>query len=528
MSEPSNSIRDRRRWLAQRLTLLLSAGTSTHAVASALSRAGALDISQDDAQFAQKLALWTAQTYPRSLVGAFLVAWLDRTGNINPGDMRVLTRALLLQPDAFDQMGHLLQFDIGGNNRPLGNGIRRGVRDVLESAPPNVIATHDNSVCSVTTRDALRLSHPRAASPEAAQAFKEICERWPVTEHTVLHFDARRCEAAAKAREFTAFECIQALCGAVHAGARVQPYLDVLRDEGFVKTSRMPASFWAWRYYSDLEGRCGEPVRQAVDAALRTLAQNEPRLPGCTLIFMEPSIWRRMAHESATTAKQAGAYARMAAFAVASIARASENALIVMPSEWHSVWHERSRIAWVDFTPTSSPLDDVDRILAEGRHAYESSYDGCTRNIASMLDTFRLAMENAIKGQGPFAASGFDDSKIARVVCITENALRTEELNQLQKTVSLSLRENPPYTPATQHASEKGASAPVPYWLHVIQSNGSTNTDAQRTVVTPRLRRTVLEGGLPDYAVEFIAVAEKSTDAAPWDNVVKTIEGITW
>ena len=82
----------------------------------------------------------------------------------------------------------------------------------------------------------------------------------------------------------------------------------------------------------------------------------------------------------------------MAAFAVASIARASENALIVMPSEWHSVWHERSRIAWVDFTPTSSPLDDVDRILAEGRHAYESSYDGCTRNIASMLDTFRLAL----------------------------------------------------------------------------------------------------------------------------------------
>lgn len=526
MSDSSNTTRDRRRWLAQRLSLLLSAGMNADDACKALN-INTREVAGEDALFVQKLAVWAARTYPRSLAGELVIALVDHMGVADAGDIRRATRILLQQPDALGKLSQLLEYATL-DEHPLGNGIRRGVRDALEAAPPRVIAAHSSSTTPITMRDALRLCHPRAASPEAAQAFAEICGERHALMRSDFRFDAQSCEAAAATGEFTAFDCLIALTHAVREGARVKPYLDALQNRSLVGASRMPASFVASAYYQ-MENRCGIPVREAIDAAIRTLMQNDPHLPGLTLILMDsdPGIW---SHADSISSRESAIglprkqmslkalHARMAAFTAASIARASEEALIAIPCGGKTVT--------LEFTPTESPLDDVERILLEGRRAQADRWRAeADHDIAATLDAFRAELRDANRASLE-SPDELDDGRLARVVRITSEKLTVNAASN-DGSMSLDLRENPPYVPVAQcFSNEIPAGTPVPYWLHVIQTNAYANRDAERVVVQPQLRRTVIEKGLPEYAAEFIAAAEHSTDETAWDDVAREIDCI--
>ena len=176
------------------------------------------------------------------------------------------------------------------------HAIQRGIMDALSAESPYAVAKYQSKGRSVTLRDTLRMTHPKAERSDTNDAMGEcVAGSLPMPKSWETELSARgntkevwdELIAEDKVPFMAALRNLRNMIG---VGANIDPILDKLSDrEAVAKSRQLP-----FRFYSAYRELCkagldSSKVSRAIDMALSHACRNADKLPGRTAVLIDTS-----------------------------------------------------------------------------------------------------------------------------------------------------------------------------------------------------------------------------------------------
>ena len=283
----------------------------------------AREIACTEPGFVARLAVYARRVLNLRAVSHLLVVTLaDSHGAQGTGLVRAAARGVVRRGD--DVTGVIATWSALHPNAHLAPGIRKGLRDAMESFGPEDATRYLGRDRELKMRDALRICHPHVTDPELRATFDAVVAdtaRRPETWETEL---SERGNTAETWRDLLArnrvpyMARLRNLRNMLDAGVEPELVADGLVDARAIERSGiLPFRLYvAWRelagtslkyhgvwWDTTAENRyelaCSRavpaPVTHALNEALRASAANLPKLPGRTAVIVDGS--NSMAHE---------------------------------------------------------------------------------------------------------------------------------------------------------------------------------------------------------------------------------------
>lgn len=275
-----------------------------------------------DPDFVARLAVYARRVLNLRAVSHLLVVTLaDSHGAQGTGLVRAAARGVVRRGD--DVTGVIATWGALHPNAHLAPGIRKGLRDAMESFGPEDATRYLGRERELKMRDALRICHPHVTDPELRATFDAVVAstaRRPETWETEL---SERGNTAETWRDLLARNRVPYMARLRNLrnmlDADVEPELvaDGLADARAIKRSgilpfrlyvawrelagaslKYHGSWWDTTANNRYELTCPRtvpaPVARALNEALRASATNLPKLPGRTAVIVDGS--NSMAH----------------------------------------------------------------------------------------------------------------------------------------------------------------------------------------------------------------------------------------
>ncbi len=424
----------------------------------------ATKLAEEDPAFVAKLAVYARNALMMRSVSHMLASVVAASDAAQgTGIVRAMTRALVRRGD--DVTNIIAAWRAFHPNCMVPNGMVKGLRDAVEGFTPYDVAKYRELGKAVTMRDALRIVHPRAKTPELADAF-DRCVRGTLerpasweTELASCGNNAETWDRLLAAHQVPPMALVRNLRNIVQAGANLDPVYELLADEAALKRSGMlPFRLYtAWR---EIRGIAGTKLVRAIDQALGTLALNYPALPGRTAVFIDGSgsMISRISARSTVT------YSEAAALMGAAVALLADDAYVY-------IFDGGARK--LSATPTTSLLGFTKNVL--------NNTGGGWTNLHA---PFEKLMEDGI---------GVD-----RIVILSDNEVNASSVWSVYSKGSIKACQSD----LDAYRAKVGHDV----WCHAwdLQGYGTTQFIGARTNVL---------AGFSERAIEFIAAAEQGFDA---------------
>lgn len=277
----------------------------------------AREVACDNPGFVARLAVYARRVLNlRAVSHLLVVALADSHGAQGTGLVRMSARGIVRRGD--DVTGVIATWSALHPDTHLAPGIRKGLRDAMESFGPEDATRYLGRDREMKMRDALRICHPHVTDPELRATFDAVVAgtaRRPETWETEL---AARGNTAETWRDLLArnrvpyMARLRNLRNMLDAGITPELVADGLADAHAIERSGiLPFRIYiAWRelagasleYHGSwwdntpddhYELTCSRtvpaPVARALNEALRASAANLPKLPGRTAVIVDGS-----------------------------------------------------------------------------------------------------------------------------------------------------------------------------------------------------------------------------------------------
>ena len=435
-------------------------------------------VAATDPAFVARLAIYTRRVLMLRSVSQLLVCILaESPAARGTGLIRAAARGIVRRGD--DVCGTVACWKTRHPDASLPDGLRKGLRDAMETFSPEDITRYLCEHHAVTMRDALRIVRPSTDNAELARAFHECVRRTarrPETWETELSARGNTAEVWADLfahHRVAPMAAVRNLRNMLDAHADLQPAIDLLGDPEAIKRSGiLPFRLYAaWAALTQVHTARFRATRdctpcvvpsalvKAIDAALAASVDNLSELPGKTIVIVDGSgsMFQTLSQDGSVTVLEC------AATLAAGIATRCEDICLI-------VFDNDARI--VPLTAPASPLSSIRDIVS-----------ACDGGITNMASAVKLA-----------AQCGVDAD---RVIIISDN-----EVNSGYRNTLTTLADN--YRKTVGHD----------VWFHGWDIAGYGTTQ----IAGPK---TSYICGFSDRVIDLVALAETG-----FDSITKRIEHV--
>lgn len=263
-------------------------------------------VAQKDPQFVANLAVYARSVFNMRSVSHVLTAIVAKvykeelheakSGPDRRGLVRKLVNSVVIRPD---DMTEIVACYFGLFGKPLPQGLKRGVADVLNRTDSYGLAKYRGNGHDVKMKDLINLCHPRPKDKEQEALFKQCLEdklETPVTWETKLSAEGNRKEVWEElidGKHIGFMASLRNLRNLIQAGVsdkHLNVILAKLSDKNEVLRSRqLPFRFLsAYKELQEVDGASSK-VFDALETALEYSVENLPKFDGRTAVLVDVS-----------------------------------------------------------------------------------------------------------------------------------------------------------------------------------------------------------------------------------------------
>jgi len=212
---------------------------------------------------------------------------------------RKMVRRLIIRGDDITNM--LAAYFGLYKDKSLPNSMRRGLRDALEDMSILQLAKYQEHGKVVSMADAIKLLHPKAKSPEQAEAFKacienrlKVPESWKTAVSENAEGEKKSWKELIDEGKLPYMAAIRNIRNILDDPAStidtITKVMDMLKDPVQVAKSRQLPFRYLSAYNAAMESpRCSTLVTDALEEAFDQSIKNLPKLPGRTIVCIDVS-----------------------------------------------------------------------------------------------------------------------------------------------------------------------------------------------------------------------------------------------
>lgn len=284
------AMKDKQKLVTQVLTSFINEkkfyGDNTKEMQETISR-----VIQTEPEFVAKLAVFARREFNMRSVAHLLVCYLAHEPSGKPYAKKAIKAVCLRGDDATE----ILSCYISMFGKPIPNGLRRALREVLQSFDEYTLAKYKGEGKTVKMRDVLCLCRPKPKNDQQSLVYKKLLEGTlepPMTWEVELSKSGNNKETWEKlisSGKIGYMALLRNLRNVIQANPdNLDDVLNKLSDPVAVRKSRqLPFRFLS--AYKEVYNISSSKVMDSLESAIESSVENIQKIPGTTVIAVDSS-----------------------------------------------------------------------------------------------------------------------------------------------------------------------------------------------------------------------------------------------